>query len=63
MDANEARDKAGEIAKALAVLGVDSMTLARRVKEDGEKELRWVDDLRKCGEAILGKPNAHPNNV
>lgn len=52
-DATEARDRVCEIAKALAVIGVDSTTLARRVVEEGAKELGWVDDLRKCGEAML----------
>ena len=52
MDANEARERVCEIAKALAVLGVDSTTLARRVVEDGAKQLQWVDVLRECGEAM-----------
>lgn len=56
MTKDEAVTKLCDIAKALAVLGVDSETLAYRVKEyDGESRLRWVDDVRKCGEALLGE--------
>jgi hypothetical protein len=44
------------IAQALATLGIDSETLARRVREAGSKEaakeLSFVDRLRKIAEDV-----------